>query len=473
MRLLAGSLVYFYLGWIVCSVASKTNLRRWLDPGPGEAVGNSSVRLIPQLDDSSESAAQLDLVDSRLEEQQEPDQSSTTNANASASASSEDDLRRQLGLNQGESNVHISGSPLRMRDTSKYSSLWLVPIRFVGPTAFSPKANPVGALRCELFSRLTLKSLVWAISPPPPRTRIEIILINQTAILEPTCAKVITRAQKLLKNQLHFAPDTESYLQLFAPLKEDVLFITRFDSDDAVGPRVFIETHAAFMKTKFPLAIISPFYGNLWYPFAGDGSCGQMIYNALVRKFPIFQTNAYDLAQLKEIVRPKTTMVDFFTSEEGNYYMPMHYDHKDPEQYFRKFREQFKRNLPPNWLCGMNNLQHYSSDCLLFFFSWSSDGIPGVIYTQTGLQSSLARAGHIDVDTLKYHRHYDASLEKTSPDVCAKGLAYFNVDKQEIAELREQYVRDMPKYAGHMEDVFVVKGSHVKGEGDGEGEEQK
>ena len=258
----------------------------------------------------------------------------------------------------------------------------------------------------------------------------------------------------------------------FFTIKEDVLFITRFDSDDAVGPRVFVETHAAFMKTKFPLAIISPFYGNLWYPFAGDNSaspCGQMIYNALVRKFPIFQTNAYDLAQLKDIIRPKTTLTDFFTSEEGNFYMPMHYDHKDPEQYFRKFREQFKKNLPPNWLCGMNNLQHYASDCLLFFFSSSSDGIPGVIYTQTGLQSSLARAGHTDVDTLKYHRHYDASLEKTNPDVCTKGLAYFNVDMQEIVELREQYVRDKPKYAGHMDDVFVVKGSHAKGR-DGEGE---
>jgi hypothetical protein len=53
MKLLAGQLVYFYAGWIVCSVASKTNLRRLLDPGPGEAVGNSSVRLIPQLDESS------------------------------------------------------------------------------------------------------------------------------------------------------------------------------------------------------------------------------------------------------------------------------------------------------------------------------------------------------------------------------------------------------------------------------------
>lgn len=146
-------------------------------------------------------------------------------------------------------------------------------------------------------------------------------------------------------------------------------------------------------------------------------------------------------------------------SPEGHYYLPYHYDHKDPEAYFRTFREQFKKNIPRNWLCGDADLVHYASDCLLFFFSSSKDGIPGIIYTQTGLQSSLARQGHTDTDTLKYHQHYDAALEKVNPDVCV-GLESFSVKKEEIEELRSIYTRDKSLYSGHMEEIFVKKNLH-------------
>jgi len=165
-------------------------------------------------------------------------------------------------------------------------------------------------------------------------------------------------------------------------------------------------------------------------------------------------------------------LIKFFEQPEAHYYLPYHYDHKDPEEYFRKFREQFKKNIPRNWICGDDDLVHYASDCLMFFFSSSSpDGIPGIIYTQTGLQSSLARQGHTNTDTLKYHQHYNAALEKINPDVCV-GLEYFSVKMEEIVELRSIYARDKSLYEGHMEEIFVKKNLHY-GEPVVEGKKKK
>lgn len=91
-------------------------------------------------------------------------------------------------------------------------------------------------------------------------------------------------------------------------------------------------------------------------------------------------------------VHNEKELVDFFMSDKGQFYLPNHYDHKDPEHFFKRFRSEFKP--PKNWVCGDDDLVGYSSDCHLFFNTWTNNGIPGIIYTQTGLQRSLARAGH-------------------------------------------------------------------------------
>ena len=410
-----------------------------------------------------------------------PDVAASGSPTFAAAASNSSQQRRNLhfvSLCPGDNNVRIDGLPMPMRDVNAQTSLWLIPIRFVGPTAFSPQANPVGVLRCELFARLTLPSVVAAVNNPPPRTRVRVIFINDSAIAEPTCAKIIEKTKKLLGDKMSFDTDTHTFLRKFT-LTEDLLFITRLDSDDAVGPNVLIDIHSAFVKASMPTAILSPFTGNLYYPFAGNGSCGQMIYNALVRKFPIFQTSAYDKAWLTKIMELKQPLLEFFLTPEGKYYTPYSFGHKHPDEWFTWFRQQFAKSpMLRNWPCGSSD--QCVSDCALFFFSSSPGGIPGIIYTQSGLQSSLARSGHTDVDTLKYHENYDEAWEKTSPDVC-QGLEYFHVVKQDIVGLRDIYKKNKASYEGHLGDVFTQQpgnrggkkylpsGKPVKGGGGGGG----
>lgn len=180
----------------------------------------------------------------------------------------------------GESNVRISGDSLPMSDISTLTSLWLIPIRFVGPTAFSQEVNPVGVLRCELFARLTLQSLAAVIKSPPPRTRIKVILINASAIIEPTCAKVIERTQQTLGQALSFASSPETYIGQFT-LNEDLLFISRFDSDDAVGPQVILDTYLQHLcelqnATRYHLSLLWQSLVSLcwvWSMWSNDLQC--------------------------------------------------------------------------------------------------------------------------------------------------------------------------------------------------------
>jgi hypothetical protein len=295
---------------------------------------------------------------------------------------------------------------------------------------------------------------VAAVANAPPKTRVRVVLINDSVITEPTCSRIIDQTKRLLGNKLAFGSDTQSFLAQFT-LDEDVLFISRFDSDDGVGPDILKDIHSTFMRTGYPVGILSPFYGNLWYPFAGNGSCGQIVFNAMVRKFPIFQTHAYDKAQLKAIMGlgQGNSLLEFFQTRDGKYFMPYGYGHKHPDEFFSWFRERFAASpILKTWPCGTSD--QCVSECHLFFFTASSKGIPGIIYTQSGLQSSLARSGHQDVDTLKYHENYQESWEKTSPDVCL-GLEYFGASKAAISQLRNDYKKNKSKYEGHIMDVFT------------------
>jgi hypothetical protein len=175
----------------------------------------------------------------------------------------------------------------------------------------------------------------------------------------------------------------------------------------------------------------------------------------MVRKFPIFQTHAYDKAQLKAIMGlgQGNSLLEFFQTRDGKYFMPYGYGHKHPDEFFSWFRERFAASpILKTWPCGTSD--QCVSECHLFFFTASSKGIPGIIYTQSGLQSSLARSGHQDVDTLKYHENYQESWEKTSPDVCL-GLEYFGASKAAISQLRNVYKKNKSKYEGHIMDVFT------------------
>ena len=49
-----------------------------------------------------------------------------------------------------------------------------------------------------------------------------------------------------------------------ADFSHDLLFFARLDTDDSFGPDVLPEIHRQFLQSQLPLAILSPFYGNLW-----------------------------------------------------------------------------------------------------------------------------------------------------------------------------------------------------------------
>jgi hypothetical protein len=71
-------------------------------------------------------------------------------------------------------------------------------------------------------------------------------------------------------------------------------------------------------------------------------------------------------------------------------------------------------------------------DATLYFNVWEN-GVPGIIYTQTGLQSSLARRGWTNTSHLKW---YDSYVEKKeNPDVC-KVLETYGIKAADVTKMR-------------------------------------
>jgi hypothetical protein len=64
----------------------------------------------------------------------------------------------------------ISLEEQQLRNISSISSLFMIVIRFMGSIAFEPQHNPTAAIRCEIFSRITLPALIAATNNAPPRT---------------------------------------------------------------------------------------------------------------------------------------------------------------------------------------------------------------------------------------------------------------------------------------------------------------
>jgi hypothetical protein len=321
-----------------------------------------------------------------------------------------------------------------LRNLSTVSSQFLVAIRFIGPLALDPEPSPTAALRCEIFSRITLPSLIAATNNAPARTKMKIIFINSSEILEPTCKRVVQKSKNMLGRRLYFSNSTLTYME-HADLDHDLLFFARLDTDDSFGPDVCVEIHRQFIQSSLPIAILSPFYGNLWYPTAGDSDCGDMIYNINIKLYPVIQTTAIYKSSFKKIIGidDDEDLLKWLSDYPGMRVLPYHFEHPKPEQAFDSIRHVIGRD----WDCRR------ATDCMLYYNTWAQNGVPGMIYTQTGIQSSLARKGWINTTHLKWYDHYERDDSK--PNVC-KALQYFSIDKWQIINLRQKFLQ----YGGNL-----------------------
>ena len=84
-------------------------------------------------------------------------------------------------------------------------------------------------------TRITLPALIAATNNAPPRTKIKIILINSSVILEPTCMRVVIKARNQLGRRLYFTETNSTFLE-HADFTHDLLFFARLDTDDSFGP---------------------------------------------------------------------------------------------------------------------------------------------------------------------------------------------------------------------------------------------
>ena len=112
-------------------------------------------------------------------------------------------------------------------------------------------------------------------------------------------------------------------------------------------------------------------------------------------------------------------VASFFSKQPGMQMMPYHYEHLRPEDTLS--------NIVSNRSIAIN-----VNDCVMFFNIWEN-GVPGIIYTQTGLQSSLVRKGWKRTSVLKWYEKYVKG--DNDPDVCTT-LAKFNIKRNDVNDLR-------------------------------------
>lgn len=180
-----------------------------------------------------------------------------------------------------------------------------------------------------------------------------------------------------------------------------------------------------------PFGILSPYYGNLWYPTAGK-ECGDIIYNTNLRRYPILQTSAFHKKSFKKLMNFNTDkeLISFFSKLPGLHMIPYHYEHLRPEDSIT--------NIFSNRSININ-----IHDCILYFNIWEN-GVPGIIYTQTGLQSSLVRKGWKRTSVLKWYEKYHKG--DNDPDVCTI-LEKFNIKRKEVIDLRNLIEANHDKFS--------------------------
>ena len=140
----------------------------------------------------------------------------------------------QAGAPANSTRTLISLEEQELRNITSISSMFMIVIRFMGQIAFEPEHNPTAALRCEIFARITLPGLIAATNNAPPRTKMKIVLINSSAVLEPTCARVVLKAKNQLGRRLYFSASNATYME-HTDMSHDLLFFARLDTDDRCG----------------------------------------------------------------------------------------------------------------------------------------------------------------------------------------------------------------------------------------------
>lgn len=248
-----------------------------------------------------------------------------------------------------------------LRNFSSQTSMFMIAIRFMGEIAFKKTPNPTAALRCEIFARITLPALIAATNNAPPRTKIKIVFINSSAILEPTCARVVTKSRNMLGRRLYFSATNLTYME-HADMDHDLLFFARLDTDDGFGPDVLPEIHRQFIQSQLPVAVLSPFYGNLWYPTAGESDCGDFIYNINIVRYPVIQTTAIYKSSFKKILNIETDeeFRVWLSDYPGMRILPYHFEHPRPYQAF----DSINHLIENDWDCKR------SADCMLNYNTW-------------------------------------------------------------------------------------------------------
>lgn len=112
-------------------------------------------------------------------------------------------------------------------------SLFIIAIRFIGQIVTVPQANIAAAIRCDLFQHITLPSLVLAIKHAPIGSLVRVMIINESAIVEPTCYKLMRSIRTYLPTELIFAPRRNVFVvdpKIYSEF--DFIFFSRLDTGE-------------------------------------------------------------------------------------------------------------------------------------------------------------------------------------------------------------------------------------------------
>ena len=112
-------------------------------------------------------------------------------------------------------------------------SLFIIAIRFIGKIATVPQANGAAAIRCDIFQHITLPSLVLAINHAPIGSKVRVMIVNESAIVEPTCYKLMRSIRLYFHTELLFVPRRNIYLvnpSIFEGF--DFIFFSRLDTGE-------------------------------------------------------------------------------------------------------------------------------------------------------------------------------------------------------------------------------------------------
>lgn len=110
-------------------------------------------------------------------------------------------------------------------------SLFIIAIRFIGQIVTIPQANTVAAIRCDLFRHITLPSLLLAIKHAPMGSVIRVMIINESAIVEPTCYKLMHSIRNYFPTKLVFTPRRNIFVvdpRIYSEF--DFIFFSRLDT---------------------------------------------------------------------------------------------------------------------------------------------------------------------------------------------------------------------------------------------------